>query len=389
MIAAALLLLGSGLWWVSDARGTTVRTDDTPTAGTPLPGPRTLPSSLTQLWRAPSGATPEPVVTGGTVITGHAGEVTGRDPVTGQARWSYRRELPLCTVGAAFGQALAVHREGEFCSEVTALAPADGSRGAQRTGPLRPPTRLLPEGNLVTATGQRYLEVWRSDLVRTLEYGALPTPVKPGAQPRTRCSYGSIAVAAGLLGVIERCPGERADRITVQQADPEEPDRPEIELSTLLRGRGASLVALTPDRSAVALPDPPRLVVLDNTGQRIVERGLDIPAADLRGDPPAGAVPTTVTAGATYWFTGSATVALGSPDLLPMWSIPDTLGPGTLLAGRLLVPVPGGLAVVDVTTGEQVGTLPVDRGGYTGPVEVGSAGDVVLEQRGDTLVALR
>jgi hypothetical protein len=31
----------------------------------------------------------------------------------------------------------------------------------------------------------------------------------------------------------------------------------------------------------------------------------------------------------------------------------------------------------------------VDRGGYRGPVGTASSGGVVLEQRGDTLVALR
>jgi hypothetical protein len=47
------------------------------------------------------------------------------------------------------------------------------------------------------------------------------------------------------------------------------------------------------------------------------------------------------------------------------------------------------LAVLDPSTGAQVGTLPVDRGGYRGPVETASSSGVLLEQRGDTLVALR
>jgi hypothetical protein len=45
--------------------------------------------------------------------------------------------------------------------------------------------------------------------------------------------------------------------------------------------------------------------------------------------------------------------------------------------------------VLDTTTGQQLGALPVDRGGYRGPVSTTSSGGVVLEQRGDTLVALR
>lgn len=383
LITAVVLALGTALWWVSDARGTMLRTAATPS--TPLPEPAAVPRSLQQLWQAPSAATPVPVVGDGTVATGHGGTVRGRDPATGEMRWSYRRDLPLCTVGSGAGWALAVYRDGGYCSEVTALDAADGSRGPQRTGPLRAPTRLLAtEGSLVVATGQRYLEVWRSDLVLTLQYGALPTPVQPGAQPRAGCTYGSVAVAGGLLGVIERCRGERVDRLTVQRADPTDPDRPEVEFSTLLPGHGATLVALTSERSAVALPDPPRLVVLDGSGERIAEHPL---AAASPTDPPGGIAPTTSGSGVTYWFTGSSTVALG-PRLAPLWSVPDTLGPGTLLAGRLLVPVADGLAVIDVATGERLRLLPVDRGDHTGPVTTATAGGIVLEQRGDTLVAL-
>ncbi|MPZ66964.1 MAG: PQQ-binding-like beta-propeller repeat protein [Pseudonocardiaceae bacterium] len=400
LIAAIVLMAGTALWWGSDARSTSSRTAAAPGPETSLPEPTSPPASLRQVWRAPSAATPVPVVADGTVVTGDGGEVAGRDPWTGAVRWSYRRDVPLCTVGAGTGDVLAVHRDGGYCADVTGLDAADGARGAQRTGPLRPPTRLLSEGNLVAATGQRYLEVWRNDLVRTLQYGALPTPVKPGAQPRTGCSFGSVVVAPGLLGVIERCPGQRSDRLTVQQADPSDEDRPEVDFSTLLPGRGATLVAQSRDRSAVAMPDPARLVVLDGSGRVVAEHPLDVPAEDVRGEPTehllagssistGGVVPTTSGAGVIYWFTGSSTVALGGPELRPLWSIPQTLGPGTLRAGRLLVPVPDGLAVVDTATGQQERLLPVDRGGYTGPVATASAGAILLEQRGATLVALR
>ncbi|MGA9871972.1 MAG: hypothetical protein WBQ44_12620, partial [Rhodococcus sp. (in: high G+C Gram-positive bacteria)] len=59
-----------------------------------------------------------------------------------------------------------------------------------------------------------------------------------------------------------------------------------------------------------------------------------------------------------------------------------------VMAGRLLVPVTGGLAVTDPATGNIERTIPVDRGSYTGPVRTTVMGDVVVEQRGDQLVAL-
>jgi hypothetical protein len=301
-------------------------------------------------------------------------------------------------VAAAFQQAVAVHQRGGTCSEVTALRWADGRRVAQRTGPVEAPTRLVSNGNRVAASGQRYLEVWRSDLVRTLAYGRLPTPVQPGAQPRPDCLHGSRALgsavgfgaagSAGRLALIEQCPGERV-RLTVQRSDPKQPDQPEVDFSTLLSGTHAHVVALNRDRVAVAVPDPARLVVLDKQGKAVAEHPLAVPSSDLRGNPPGGVVEATVTPTAMYWFTGSATVALGLVDLRPRWTRAGSLGPGTEVAGRVLLPVPGALAVVDTTTGQQVGALPVDRGDYRGPVATASSGAVVLERRGDTLVALR
>jgi hypothetical protein len=333
------------------------------------------------------------VVQGGTVVTGATGEVAGRDLRSGTLRWSYRRDRSLCTVAAAFHQVVALYQRGETCSEVTVLDPSNGRRGPQRTGPVEAPTRLTAAGNQLAASGRRYLEVWRSDLVRTLTYGRLPTPAQPATQPRPDCRYGSIALSSaiesgGRLAVVEQCPGERV-RLTMQRSDPKEPDRPEVTFSTLLDGQQARVVALSGPRVAVALPDPARLVVLDEQGKTIAEHPLAVPDADLRGNPPGGVVEVTQTSTETYWFTGSVTVALDTGDLRPRWTRPGSLGTGSEVAGRLLVPVPGALAVLDTTTGQQVGELQVNRDSYRGPVGTASSGGTVLEQRGDTLVALR
>ncbi|MGH4009976.1 MAG: Rv3212 family protein [Pseudonocardiaceae bacterium] len=396
LLAVAVLAVSTALWWITDARRTTLITAPGPAGQIPASGQ--LPLALAEAWRAPSPATQVPLVQGATAVTGNGGMVAGRDLMSGAIRWSYQRDRPLCTVAAAFHRAVAVYQRGETCSEVTALDLADGRRGPQRTGPVQAPTRLTTNGNQVAASGQRYLEVWRSDLVRTLAYGRLPTPVKPGAQPRPDCTHGSMALgpaaesgsaeSGGRVAVVEHCPGERA-RLTVQRSNPKQPDQPEVAYSILRGSAQARVVAVSRDRVAVALPDPARLVVLDEQGRAVAEHPLTVPNSDLRGDPPGGLVEVTVTPTAVYWFTGSATVALDVTDLRPRWTRPGSLGSGAEVAGRLLLPVPGALAVLDTTTGQQVDTLPVDRGGYRGPVGTASSGGVVLEQRGTTLVALR
>ena len=408
-LVVAVLAVSTALWWTSDVRGTTVTTaSGSTTSRTVEAGPAHIPAALTEAWRAPSPATPDPLMQGGTVVTGAAGMVAGRDLRSGAVRWSYRRDRSLCTVAAAFHQVVAVYQRGETCSEVTALNWTDGRRGPQRTSPVPAPTRLVAAGDQVAAGGERYLEVWRSDLVRTLVYGREPTPAQPATQPRPDCVHGSMALGEtalgetapgetapgegngghGKLAVVERCPGERA-RLTVQRADPKDPDRPEVTFSTLLPGQQARVVAVSGERVAVALPDPARLAVIDEQGKEVAEYPLAVPEADLRGDPPGGVAEATVTTTAVYWFTGSATVALDTADLRPRWIRPGSLGAGSEVARRLLLPVPGALAVLDTSTGEQVGALPVDRGGYRGPVGTACSSGVVLEQRGDTLVALR
>jgi hypothetical protein len=390
-LAVAVLVVATALWWVSDARRTILVPAQGPAGQAPVSGP--LPPTLTEAWRAHSPATSAPLAHGSTVITGAAGVVAGRDLGTGAIRWSYLRHRPLCTVAAAFNQAVAVYQRGAACSEVIVLDRSDGRRGPQRTGPVEAPTRLTANDNQVAASGQRYLEVWRSDLVRTLAYGRLPTPVKPGAQPRPDCAHGSMALESaaeseGRLAVVEQCPSERV-RLTVQRTVPKQPDQPEVHFSTVLGGTQARVVAVSRGHVAVALPEPARLVVFNQQGKVMAEHPLAIPDSDLRGNPPGGLAQVTVSQTQLYWFTGSATVALDVADLRPRWIWPGSLGSGSEVAGRLLLPVPGALAVLDTTTGQQVGALPVDRGSYQGSVSIASSGSVVLEQRGDTVVALR
>lgn len=370
------------------------------TAAGPVPpvpdAPADVPPHLTELWRAPSAATTDPLAIGPVVVTGDSaqstgtagGTVTGRDPFTGQPRWSYRRNLPLCTVGSGWGSALAVFRRGDYCSEITALTATTGVRGPQRNSDTHPPTRLFGVGDLVAAVGPGYLEVWRSDLVRTVMYGATRADAQPDRQPHRDCRHVSAAGTEDRLAVLERCRGEPTDRLTVLRPDGKEADRPELEFSVTLPSAGAHLVAVTADRVAVLLPNPTRLSVRDGQGNEIVSYPMDLPPADLAADPADGTVPTADGLRTQLWWTGSRTVALEASELRPEWTVPGALGPGTLWAGRIVVPVPAGLTVLDADTGAPLRTLPLDRGGWHGPVRLGSTGPVLLEQRGPTVVAL-
>ncbi|MGH3949534.1 MAG: Rv3212 family protein [Pseudonocardiaceae bacterium] len=401
-IAAAIALgvaaAGLAAWATSDSAATesTVATAPAPELDMPF----RVPASFTELWRAPSAATPVPVAEGSTVVTGDGGEVVGRNPLTGEQRWRYARDIDLCTVAGEWSRAVAVYTKGEGCSEVTALDAATGHRRAQRNGDAEEGTRLLSDGTHLVTTGTRLINVWSQELLRTMEFGELPAPVNPGKQPRAGCEFGSIAVADGKIAVVARCPDESTARLIVLKTTHYEnnesrSDEPKELYSALLPGGPARVVAVSDPESkdkpvtAVALAEQQLLLVYGPDGKRSSAYELDLPEQELTAIPADGVLTTSRTDEAVYWFTGSATIALAADDFRPQWTLRDTLGTTTMFAERLLVPISGGIAVVDPENGKTLRTVPVDRGDYTGPVRLATIGPVLLEQRGDTLVALR
>jgi hypothetical protein len=396
LVAAAVLVVvlaaaAVTVWRTGAVAGTTAEPSDTPIAAPPQAAG--FPAGFTEAWRAPSALT-EPVVAGPAVVTAAGRSVLGRDASTGAEAWSYTRDRPLCTVGAGFpaadggiGRVLALYEGGTgYCSELTALRPDTGERVAASNPDVRPGTRLVADGGFVLATGSEYLEAIRSDLVMTLEYGDVPAPAQVGRQPRPECRHASAALAAGRVGVVERCPGEPTDRLTVVAADGEDgAETPQVEFSVALPAAGATLVAVSAERAAVALPNPPRLQLLDAAGQQVDLLPLDVPASDLTG----GAAAVESGAEAVYWWTGTRTIALDGTDLVPLWTVDGTLGPALRYGGSLLVPVPAGLGELDEARGTVRRTLPVARDDPTAAVRLGAVGEVLLEQRGAELVALR
>ena len=390
-LTVAVAVAWTVLWATSPHHGTV----STPAAAAvpPPPAAEAVPAGFTEAWRAASAATPGPVVAGPVVVTGDGDAVAGRDALTGEVRWTYTRDIPLCTVGAGFpdhdgGRALALYRNGTWCSELTSLNPDTGTRDRQRNPDVHPGTRLLEGGSLVTATGPTYLEVFRSDLVRTVEYGDVPTPRQVGRQPRPDCESTGFAATSGRVAVLQRCPNESTDRLTVLIPDGAEADKPQEEFSVPLSVSNATLVAVSEDRVAVALPDPPRLEVLDRSGAQVGLVGLDVPAADVARPPVTGVAGVTARRRPRVLVDGVAHGRARRPRPHAHWTLPDTLGPAVGYANGLLVPVPAGSR-----------SLPPPPGGPTDParrprrhpgaVVPAVQGEMLLEQRGPTVVALR
>ncbi|WP_431952624.1 Rv3212 family protein [Nocardia lijiangensis] len=395
-VAIAVLVAVAALvvWARGDATGTESVIAQTP-ATTP-PTADKLPVNLRELWHAPDDASARALASGGAVITGSEGTVTGRDPATGAELWRYRRDMPLCGVEAQFGMVIAVYRDQRGCSQATLLAGDTGERRTARSSYMDPSVRLSVDGTYVLAQGERRLEMWRSDLVRTLEYGYVDAPVNVKTQPRKGCTLLSAASSSSRLAVLERCPDDPAARLTVLNPAPKDNTVPEEYGSHVLAGAGADspgvrVIAVSDSRIVLYLPGgtvsgagestPPRLAVYDSTGNPLVVHQLSAPLAENV---------TTTRIGSSYLvFTGNSLIALNASTFDPLWAASNALGSPALMAGRLLMPVAGGLAVLDPTSGAEVGRIPVERPGYTGgPISLAVLGTTVLELRDGELHAL-
>jgi len=392
ILAAAALgvvvaVVASVIWWTSDARATISRP-----AATPVPNPtpaRDVPDSLKQLWTAASPDTRVPVVVGGVVTTGNGRQVDGRDPATGQSLWSYSRDTDLCGVSWVYHYAVAVYRDDRGCGQVTAIEGSTGRRGASRSSYADPRVRLSSDGTAVLSAGATRLELWRSDMVRMLAYGETDARVKPSNRGlHSGCILESAAASSSAVSVLEAC-GNPADLRLVLLRPGKEDDEPQQQFVPepgVRPGSGARVLAISQNNTAVYLPSPqPRVEVIDETGTTV--------SSTLLPRPPSGSAVVSQTGNLMTWWTGDALLVFDATSLTQRYTIAAgenvaPLGPGVMMAGKLLVPLTGAIGVYDPVNGAYERDIPVNRSPSSSAVIPVVSGSVVIEQRGDTLVAL-
>ncbi|MEM6108500.1 hypothetical protein AAHS21_20045 [Mycobacterium sp. 050272] len=385
-IAVVVAAIASLIWWTSDARATISRP-----AATPAPNPtpaKQVPASLKQLWTAPSSATTAPVILGGTVTTGDGREVDGRDAGTGQTRWTYSRDSDLCGLSWVYHYAVAVYRDDRGCGQVSTIDGSTGRRGAARSSYADPRVRLSSDGTTVLSVGDTRLELWRSDMVRMLAYGETDARVKPSSRGlRSGCKLYSGAASSLEVSVLESC-GNQSDLRLALLRPGKEDDEPQQHLVSepgIKANSGARVLTVWQSNTAVYLPAPqPRVDVIDEMGTTVASTLLPKAPTDSEVSQ-AGNLVT--------WWTGDSVLVFEASTLNLRYTIAAgdktvPLGPGTMMAGKLLIPVTGGIGVYDAMTGANERNIPVQRAPSTRAVVPAVLGSRVFEQRGDTVVAL-
>lgn len=386
VIAVVVAVVAALIWWTSDARATISR--PAANAVPNLTPAKAVPASLRELWTASSPKTTMPLVVGGAVVTGDGHEVIGRDPATGNPLWSYARDVDLCGVTWVYTYAVAVYPDVRGCGQVSTIDAKTGQRGASRTAYADPEVTLSSDGTTVLSAGDSRLEMWRSDMVRMLSYGSLDARIKPGTPASPTCRLASAAASSAAVSVLEACPNQADLRLTLLRPASEEdtPDVKYVPQPGVADDSGARVVAVSETTTAVYVPTPkPTVNIVDETGATIASTLLPKPAAPNATMSRAGDLIT--------WWTGDSVMVFSANGLRYRYTVSPSganipLGPATMMAGRLMVPVTDGYDVFDPVSGSGERHIVLHRPPSTAAVVPAVAGSTLLEQRGDELASL-
>ena len=327
----------------------------------------------------------QPLVASGMVITYNDNTLTATTP-EGETVWTYERPNELCLVDQAWGKVVATYRDNAGCGDVVAIDAKTGKYAGTRSA-IAPDNvvRLASNDRVGYASSQR-AEVWRSDLVRTVEYGYVEAKQEPDMQPN-ECTLTSALTRTELVAVTEIC--DDGAFLRLQEATPEDSRKPEV-VADVEISPDAYLVSISQDAAAVYDPTTSEVRGYDKEGTNI--SSSSVPQMDSPEVGPDGIIKNLPVADLphhmTYWENNS--LLLMEPAALAVTGVfQGALGTGFSAGEKLLYASDSGIAVVDWDKNAVDKIIPVDRGGYSGPVHISSAGATVVEKRGDEVVVMK
>lgn len=393
VIAVVAAVAVGGAWFTAPVRSANLETAaEVPETTETSAIVDTIPAQLSEAYVAessPLAGVHRPVVADGLTIANDSQTVRALDE-TGAEVWSYQRsDRDICSLGEAWDKVVITYRSGVGCGDVVALDAATGQYSATRSAIADDSPAAVSSNDRVGVVGPTRVELWRSDLVRTVEYGEVEAKQEPGLQPYEECEITSALTRTDLLAVTETCPGGAdTTMLRLQEATPEESRAPELHASVEVPSTEAHLVAVGQESAAVYIPgDSPVVVSYDLGGSEIARSPVESAGSptDESGlaAPATGDLPHHMS-----WHVGDQLHLLSPTTLEVVLTVEGALGTGAAVDERLLVPVADGIAVVDWETGTTDRVIPVDRAGHEGEVHLEKAGGVLVEKRGDTLVAL-
>ena len=389
--AIALVSVGAigGAVLTADIRQASLSTNDVPRAEAPAEW-SAPPEKLTEAFRVDSpnpAAGPRGIVSQDVLIAAAESGVTAYTD-KGEVAWEYSRgDAPLCSVATAWDKVVMTFRTGVGCGDTVAIDAATGQYAGTRSAINSPEVVPISSNDRVGTVSSDRVDIWRSDMVRTVEYGNVEAKQEPGLQPQEGCSINSALTRTELLVVSETCPQEPdVNWLRFQKTTPEDSRAPELNKSVAINAEGVRLVAVGQSGATVYVPGPePQLISYDDNGVKLAQSTVE-PSPAINESSTPFASETADLPHHISWFDGQTLYLLTPSSLDVDRSFDDALGTGIAVGGRLLYPTDKGIAVANWSTGKVERTIPVDRGSYDGPVALSLAGEAIIETRGKELV---
>lgn len=329
---------------------------------------------------------PRPLTVAGVIVTYDkaSGTITGSTP-DGQEKWTYTRKPELCGMAGAWDEVVAVYRTNIGCGDVVSIKASTGQYSHTRSAIAPEDVEIISSHDRVGYVAPSRTEIWRNDLVRTVEYGEVEAPQEPDFQPNAQCARTSALTRKEFFGVTEKC--DDGSWLRLQKATPEDSRKPEITESVQIAD-GSYLVAVSEQAAAVYDPSSSTVTSFTQEGQELAK--AEVPRTDLLSSSPTGVANPEVADLPHHmsYFDGENLMLLDPETLAVTTIFPDALGTGFGAGDRLLYPTPQGIAVANWETRSIDRVIPVDRHGYSGPISISSAGATVVEKRGSDVAVL-
>lgn len=351
-----------------------------------------VPATLTESWRVTDESPRKrPLVVNGLIITYADHTITARKADKTEV-WSYKRtDAELCGLTSLSNdpadKVVAIYRSPAGCGDVVAINSATGQYDRTRSAPAPDEVVTINSNDRVGTVASTRTELWRDDLVRTVEYGEVEAPQEGDMQPHPECEITSAMTRKELLALTEKC--EDGTYLRFQDTTPEDPRKPEMRKESVKIPDGSYLVAIEVD--AAAIYDPAESVVSSYSQDGSALATTSVPQSNLLADAPHGvANPETADLPENMSFYDGSNLMLLEPGTLQVTMLFEgtALGTGVAIDGKLLFPSEDGITVANWRTQESESAIAVDRGGYTGPVSIASAGPTIVEKRGSDIVVL-
>lgn len=407
-IASAALVTATAVtlaatWYAAPVRQVehTVAASDSASESTVSESLSVPPRTATQLWTEqtrPIGL-PNPLVVSGVLILPEENGVRAVDPTTGKELWHYLRDRTLCAATTSEQLVVLTFTGPSGCSETVSLRPESGEYRATRRSSDINDVVPIRSNSYSGVYSHNYLELWRDDLVRVIEYGTVPAPQEPDLQPHPDCSIESAATRVELLAVVNDCTGER--HLVIQDANPEESRQPEIHSDTVLNGAGAG----SGSTQIVAIGESAAAVLNGDVVTSYSKSGKELSASNIREEAakanhgevaPRPGTPRPVTADLPHhmtWYSPYGLVGFDPSRLGVRFVFPQAIGTGVAIGGRLVFPTSTGLAIANWDTGEVEREVPLQRSlpaeslATKNPVTLSVTGNTLIESYGDTITA--